>query len=93
MTLSARVESHDAQGLRVRFSVSDTGIGIAPDVLARLFAPFTQGDASMTRRHGGMGMGLAICRSVVESHRGRLSFRENPGGGAVFTLLFPLATR
>ena len=64
--------------------VADRGCGIDAGVVERLFEPL------FTTKTDGMGMGLAICRSVVENHRGRLAFQPNPLGGAVFTILLPL---
>lgn len=60
--------------------VADRGPGIAPDIAAQLFEPF------FTTKAEGLGLGLNICRTIVESHRGRLSFENRAGGGAVFTL-------
>jgi len=65
-------------------TIADRGCGIAADVADKLFDPL------FTTKVEGMGMGLAICRSVVENHRGRLSFEANPGGGTVFHILLPL---
>ena len=71
--------------------VADTGIGIAPDVLPHIFDPFQQGGREVTRSFGGLGLGLAICKSVVEAHGGRLTVRsEGRGKGAAFTLALPL---
>jgi PAS domain S-box-containing protein len=67
--------------VRVRFEVSDTGIGIAPDALDVLFEPFVQADASTTREYGGTGLGLAISKQLVESMGGRDGSREHPGRG------------
>jgi signal transduction histidine kinase len=64
-------------------SVADTGPGIAPEVRARLFEPFAG-----TKRDG-MGIGLAICRAIVEAHGGHLRAEPNPGGGAVFRFVLP----
>ncbi|HEX8202373.1 MAG TPA: response regulator [Isosphaeraceae bacterium] len=67
--------------------VSDTGIGIAPEALPRIFNTFEQGGAAITRQFGGLGLGLAISRSVVELHHGTLSASSpGPGRGATFTL-------
>jgi PAS domain S-box-containing protein len=65
-------------------TVEDTGPGIAPEHLPRLFAPF------FTTKHGGMGMGLAICRTTVEAHGGQLSAESTPGSGATFRLTLPV---
>jgi CheY-like chemotaxis protein len=62
----------------VRLTVRDTGIGIAPDVLPRVFDAFEQGDVRITRQFGGMGLGLAISKVLVEQHRG--SIRAETGG-------------
>lgn len=72
--------------------VADTGIGIEPDVLPRIFDPFEQGSRDVTRSFGGLGLGLSISRSVVEAHGGRLTVRsEGRGRGSVFALVLPLS--
>jgi PAS domain S-box-containing protein len=58
---------------RFRLEISDTGIGIEPDVLSRLFSPFEQGEQTITRKHGGLGLGLAISKGIVELHMGSLT--------------------
>lgn len=70
--------------------VADTGQGIEPGALARLFEPFRQGDTSSRRRHGGLGLGLALVRHIVELHGGRVAARsEGEGRGATFTVWLP----
>ncbi len=67
--------------------VADTGIGIAADVLPRIFEAFQQGDASVTRQFGGLGLGLAICNGVIEGHHGSLTAQsDGEGRGTTFTV-------
>jgi PAS domain S-box-containing protein len=73
------------------FSVSDTGIGITPDKLERLFQPFTQADASTTRRYGGTGLGLAICKRLCDMLAGELIAESALGQGSTFRLSIPIA--
>src|SRR5205823_8303826 len=69
----------------------DTGKGISPEFLARVFEPFSQADSSTTREHGGLGLGLAIVRHVVELHGGVVRVENCADGGAAFTVGIPLA--
>jgi len=71
-------------------TVSDTGIGIAPDNLATLFQKFEQADASTTRRFGGTGLGLSICRDLAELMGGKIEVDSVPGHGATFRATLPL---
>ena len=82
-------DDDDADELRLRFEVRDTGIGIAAEKLDSVFDVFTQVDASSTRRHGGTGLGLAIVKHVVNRHRGRLDIQSLQGKGSVFTVTLP----
>ena len=83
----------DATGGQARLQVSDTGIGIDPAFLPHVFNRFTQEDSSSTRSHGGLGLGLAIVRHLVELHGGTVE-AESPGigQGATFSVTLPLAS-
>jgi heavy metal sensor kinase len=75
----------------VRIIVRDTGVGIAPEDVARIFQPFVRLDTARARSTGGAGLGLAMTRSIVEAHRGRLHVDSSPGAGSTFTVELPLA--
>ncbi|MEM1180408.1 MAG: two-component regulator propeller domain-containing protein, partial [Acidobacteriota bacterium] len=72
--------------------VRDTGIGISPEAQGQIFAPFAQADASTRRSFGGAGLGLAICRQLVELHGGRIWVESEPGAGSSFHFTLPRAT-
>ncbi|WP_342740801.1 ATP-binding protein [Bradyrhizobium sp. B117] len=74
----------------IRLQVTDTGIGIPPDRIDRLFEPFTQADASIARRFGGTGLGLAICRRLTEAMGGDITAESEPGQGCTFLVRLPL---
>jgi CheY-like chemotaxis protein/two-component sensor histidine kinase len=84
--LAGRVEGDEAV-----VEVSDSGVGIAADMLARVFELFTQADPSQSRRQGGLGIGLALVRNLVELHGGRVDVRsDGPGKGSAFFVRLPL---
>jgi PAS domain S-box-containing protein len=71
----------------IKIEVADTGVGIEPDVMPRLFEPFEQGEQGMTRQFGGLGLGLSIVKSLVEMHKASISVTsEGKGKGAAFIL-------
>jgi signal transduction histidine kinase len=77
----------------VRFTISDTGAGIAPEMAARLFEAFSQSDDSDTRKHGGLGLGLAIASRLAVALGGRIEVETQPGRGSTFTLRLPSILR
>jgi signal transduction histidine kinase/ActR/RegA family two-component response regulator len=83
---------NDTTKLAVCFSISDTGIGIAPDDLALIFRPFSQADASLTRRYGGTGIGLSVSKNVAEMLGGRIDVSSTLGVGSTFTFTFKALT-
>ena len=82
------VEAH-ASGVTIEFQVSDTGIGIHPRQHAAIFEPFRQADSSTTRRHGGSGLGLAVCAQLTQAMGGSIAVESTPGQGSTFTVILP----
>jgi two-component system sensor histidine kinase BaeS len=75
----------------VELTVTDTGVGIGPDDLPRIFDPFFRADPARSRDAGGAGLGLAVSRAIVERHGGRISCRSEPGRGTTMTIRLPAA--
>ena len=87
--VSVEREQQEEERVWLRFSVHDTGIGIPAEQLPRLFGAFTQLDDSTTRRYGGSGLGLSICRHLVELMGGEIEAQSVPGEGSHFTFRLP----
>ena len=81
LTVSADMVENGAVGI----AIVDTGSGIAPEIADRLFQPF------VTTKAQGMGVGLSICRSIVEAHGGKIWAEAHPGGGTIFRFTIPPA--
>jgi PAS domain S-box-containing protein len=91
--ISAAIEDDGPRGATLRLAIADTGIGISPDMQPRIFDLFTQDRAASARSHGGLGIGLALARRLVEMHSGRIEARsDGPGRGSVFTIHLPVAS-
>ncbi|HEV7376809.1 MAG TPA: ATP-binding protein [Pyrinomonadaceae bacterium] len=89
ITLGARRAGEEA----VEFVVTDTGIGLSPDTLSHIFDRFQQADSTITRRFGGLGIGLSVVRGLAEMHGGRVwAESEGDGRGATFVVRFPVAS-
>ena len=87
-----RAPGASARDDQIIFQVSDTGIGMTPEQLGRLFQPFSQADASTTRRYGGTGLGLAITRLFCQMMGGDVTVESAPGSGSTFTITLPVGT-
>ncbi|QYG07942.1 response regulator [Janthinobacterium sp. PAMC25594] len=88
--LLSTLESRDGDAALLRFSVRDTGIGIAPEAQETIFSAFAQADTSTTRRFGGTGLGLTICRQLVRLMGGSLRLQSRLGQGSEFSFTVPL---
>jgi CheY-like chemotaxis protein/HPt (histidine-containing phosphotransfer) domain-containing protein len=86
VVIAARVRAADGGRREIECSVTDTGIGMSPDALAKIFQPFSQADDSITRRFGGTGLGLSISRRFARALGGDIVARSTPGSGSTFTV-------
>jgi len=84
VTLRTRLLEEDAERVQIRFEVSDSGIGIAPEAMQRLFTTFEQADNSITRKYGGTGLGLAITKKLAQLMGGDTGVESTPGVGSTF---------
>jgi two-component system sensor histidine kinase/response regulator len=82
--VTSQVVEQTGQKVQLQFSVCDSGIGMSSEQAARLFQPFTQADMSTTRKHGGTGLGLTICKRLVELMGGQIWLESQPGHGSTF---------
>jgi two-component system CheB/CheR fusion protein len=88
--ITVTLEADESQ-LRARLTVADTGIGIDPAMMPRLFEPFSQGDSSPARKNDGLGLGLALVRALVQMHGGSVQVSsEGIGQGARFIVELPM---
>jgi len=84
IAIRARLTAETGAGVDVRFEISDTGVGIDPQTLKRLFTPFEQADSTLTRKYGGSGLGLAISKQLVRMMGGEIGVDSTPGVGSTF---------
>jgi CheY-like chemotaxis protein/signal transduction histidine kinase/HAMP domain-containing protein len=95
IVISIRLVNEEAEQVFLEFSVSDTGIGLTSDQIDTLFEAFTQADTSTTRKYGGTGLGLTICKNLIDMMGGEIKVESEPGRGSkfIFTATFGLNTQ
>ncbi len=93
ITVNVMMRDPTAGMKSLRFEVADTGIGVDPEAQTRIFGAFEQADSSTTRRYGGSGLGLALCKQLVELMGGKISVTSSPGQGSTFSFEVPVECR
>lgn len=91
VSLHVGVSECSAETVRLRFDIADAGIGIAPELAKTLFQPFSQADGSMTRKFGGVGLGLAIAHRITKLLNGTIAYLPRAEGGSLFRVELPFA--
>jgi len=89
INISTGIREHDEGAVVVEITIQDTGIGIGKDQMRTIFEPFEQADATISRRYGGTGLGLTICKNMVEMQNGELLVQSEEGKGSAFTIRIP----